>query len=195
MTGLCSQANTDLCVFAVTCYYERLQVWRGYWARIRLMKVCGQAFSRTCLHGQANLEAGVTGPGLEAYISFVVAGDYAAGDVQTKTGALSDILGCEKGFENVRLHHFGNAWAVVGDLHEQPAWLLRGSYPDASRSINRVDGVVYQVRPHLVELVAVRAYGGQAFIVLTDHDDFGTFQLVREHGQRVLKSIVHVDLL
>jgi hypothetical protein len=38
----------------------------------------------------------------------VVAGDYAAGNVQTKTGALSDILGCEKGLENVRLHLFGN---------------------------------------------------------------------------------------
>src|SRR5215211_5613088 len=127
MTGLCPQANTDLCVFAVTCYYERLQVWRGYWARIRLMRVCGQAFSRTCLHGQANLEAGVTGLGLEADISFVVAGDYAAGDVQTKTGALSDILGREKGFEHVWLHLFGNARAIVGDLHEQPAWSLRSA--------------------------------------------------------------------
>jgi hypothetical protein len=51
-------------------------------------------FSRTGLHGQANLEAGVAGLGLEADISFVVAGDYAAGDVQTKTGALSDIHLC-----------------------------------------------------------------------------------------------------
>jgi hypothetical protein len=123
------------------------------------MKLCGQAFSRTCLHGQANLEAGVTGLGLEADISFMVASDYAAGDVQTKTGALSYFLGCEKGFEDVRMHLFGNAWAVVGDLHEQPAWLLGCAYPDAARSIHRVDGVVYQVRPNLVELAAVRAYG------------------------------------
>ena len=53
------------------------------------MNVSGRAFSHTCLHGQANLEAGVTGLGLEADISFVVACDYAASDDQTKTGALS----------------------------------------------------------------------------------------------------------
>jgi hypothetical protein len=84
----------------------------------------GPAFSPTCLHGQADLESGLTGPGKEADISFVVTCDYTAGDVQTQTGALSDILGREEGFEDVRLHLLGNAWSVVGDLHEQPAWLL-----------------------------------------------------------------------
>jgi hypothetical protein len=71
------------------------------------MNVSGQAFSRTCLHGQANLEASVTELGLQADIYFVIAGDYAAGDVQTKTSVLSDILGCETGLENVRLHLSG----------------------------------------------------------------------------------------
>jgi hypothetical protein len=143
------------------------------------------AFSHTGLHGQTNLDAGVTGPGQEADISFVVTGDYAAGDVQTQTGALSDILGCEKGLENVRLHLFGNTRTVIGDLHKQPAWPLRCAYPDAARSIHRVDSVVYQVRPHVVKLAAVRVYGWQTFVVLTDQDDFGAFQLVREHDQRL----------
>jgi hypothetical protein len=54
----------------------------------------------------------------------VVACDNAAGDVQTETGALSDILDREDGFEDVGLRLFGDSWAVVGDLHEQPARLL-----------------------------------------------------------------------
>ena len=78
----------------------------------------------------------------------------AAGDVEAEARALADVLGREKRIEDAVRDVRGNARPVVDDPHDDLA--LDSGGLDADVSAGRgVDGVVEEVRPHLVELAAV----------------------------------------
>lgn len=58
------------------------------------------------MDGEANLEAGLAGLGLEFNLAAMPVGDDAVADGEAKPGAGADELGREERLEHVRLHIF-----------------------------------------------------------------------------------------
>ena len=88
----------------------------------------------------------------------------------------------------------GNAGAVVGDL-DHGAFAI-GARCDSDRALlaERIDRVVEQVRPHLIELRSTNRELGQRAIVVAHKRDRCVLELVAENRQRRLKTFVQIDL-
>ncbi|HYY79828.1 MAG TPA: hypothetical protein VFD04_11695, partial [Actinomycetes bacterium] len=67
-------------------------------------------------------------------------------------------------------------------------------HPQRARACHRVERVVHQVGPHLVELAGVRLDPGDVGAVLA-HDRDTVAQLVPQHRQRAVEAVRHVDPL
>ena len=78
-----------------------------------------------------------------------------AGDVEAEAGALADVLGREERLERARDDLRRHARSGVGDLDHDPVALGAGAHREGARAVHRVDGVVDQVGPDLVELAGV----------------------------------------
>ena len=90
----------------------------------------------------------------------------------------------------MRLDLLGNAWPVVGYLDHYLIALLSGPEPDRPSSVHRLDGVVDQVGPHLIQFTAISYNVRQVWRVLPLHMD--AFELVTQDGQGVFQSGMHV---
>ena len=123
----------------------------------------------------------------------VLVDDDAPGDVQAQPGALADRFGGEEGFEDPRDVLGRDARAGVADLDLGGVVVPAGADGERARPVHRLDRVVDQVRPDLVELRAVHRHVGQRAVVLLDHRDAG--QLAAEHDQRAVEQFVDVEHL
>jgi hypothetical protein len=98
--------------------------------------------------------------------------DDAVGDVEPEARPRADPLGRVERLEGARLKLLGDAGARIGDLHQHTVTFTRGPKPYASRCIlvgfarHRVYGVVYEVRPDLIELAPVGADAGQTLVIV-----------------------------
>ena len=81
----------------------------------------------------------------------------------------------------------------VISTHSAVAVAARGDR-DRAALAERVDRVVEQVRPHLVELGAAHGQLGQRAVVVAHDLDLGVLELVAEHRERRLQALVQVDL-
>ncbi len=59
--------------------------------------------------------------------------------------------------------------------------------------VNRIQGILDQCRPDLVELPPIRTHAGKVGFVVADH--FHLAQAGGDHGQRVFQTLRDVDLL
>jgi hypothetical protein len=76
-----------------------------------------------------------------------------------------------------------------------PLTLGLGAQGEAAVVAQRVERVVDQVRPHLVELRARGLDARQRGVEVADDLDPAVAQLVGEHGERALEALVDVDAL
>jgi hypothetical protein len=93
----------------------------------------------------------------------VSADDDPIAHVQTETCAHADILGSEERLEDAILDLLGDARSVVRDLDQQSITFVGRADPYAAGLIpvgNGIYGVVYKVRPNLVEFAPVGVMRG-----------------------------------
>ncbi len=72
--------------------------------------------------------------------------------VESQPGAFSDSLGGEERFEDVRLYIGRNPRTVVGDLNHHAIILAIGSNSKFAFAAHRVNGIVDDVGPNLIQL-------------------------------------------
>ena len=106
-------------------------------------------------------------------------------DVEAEPGSLAHFLGGKEGIEDAGLYLIRDPWTVVGNFNNKST--LLAIRPDSDRALfaHRGDGVVDQIRPHLVELAAPDLDVRQIAIVLADDFD-SPLQLVSQDRDRVL---------
>src|ERR671921_1797578 len=120
-------------------------------------------------HRQPDLEASVTGFRDDADVPAVSANDDPVAHVQTETCALADIFGGEERLEDAILDLLGDAGAVVRDLDQQSIAFVGRAEPYAAGLIpvgHGIYGIVYQVRPNLVEFASVGGDAGQTIVIV-----------------------------
>src|SRR5829696_9622443 len=145
---------------------------------------------------QPDLKAGVAGSREDADIPTVSADDDPVAHVQTETCALADILGGEERLEDALLDLLGYAGSVVRDLDQQSIAFVGRAEPYAAGLVpvgNSIYGVVYQVRPNLVEFAPVGGDAGQTLVIVAL--DLDASWSVSEYRESVLESFVYVNLL
>src|ERR1035438_5904672 len=148
---------------------------------------------RSVLDRQAYFEARVAGLGCEFDFAAVSAPHNAIADHQAQARSRPDAFGGVERLKNMRLHIGWNTAAVVGDLHHHLVVIQKRGDTDFSCSFDRVNGIVEQIGPHLVEFPAISQDPWNRAIVLARDSD--VLEFVPEHRQRVLDSLMHVDFL
>ena len=143
--------------------------------------------------GSRTLKRRVARHGFEFDFTAVPVGHDTIADHQTQARSRPDAFGGVERLEDVRLNFRRNAAAVVGDFHHHLVVIQKCGDADLPRSFDRVDGVIEQIRPHLVEFAAVGHDSWNRAIVLARDRDL--LELVAQHRQRVLNPFVHVHLL
>ena len=142
---------------------------------------------------QADFETRFAGLGFEFNFSSVTIADYAIAYDESKPSAGPDGLGREKRLEEMRLQIRRNAGAVIHDFNDKLVVFEAGANADFSRAVNRVNGVVDEIGPNLIEFAAVSHDGRHGAIERARHRH--VFQFVAENSQGALDAIVDVDLL
>src|SRR5699024_907354 len=142
---------------------------------------------------QTHLEHGPPRLGVDADLAAVAIHHDAPGDVEPETGALADILRRVARLERARRHRRRHACAGVADLDAAVARVSPGHDLERADAFHRVDRVVDQVGPHLVELTGVRLDPGDLAAVLALDLD-AVAELVAQHHQRALQAVGHIDL-
>src|SRR5512143_3622491 len=109
--------------------------------------------------GSAGLRAHINSPVMPLH-------DDAMRDTEAQARSLAGRLGGEKGIENVRADGVRHARAGIFHLDSDPLIIVAGSQRDVAFAVHRIDGVVYEVRPDLIELAAVSVNAGQVWGIL-----------------------------
>ncbi len=142
---------------------------------------------------EPDLKARVAGIGSDLNISPMFFHDALDG-VEAEAGAFSNSFGGEKGLEDVGLNFLGDAGAVVADFNDHASVFAVGADAKLAFAVHRVDGVIDEVGPDLVEFAAKGIHQqGNALIIALHRDSF--FQLVIQDGQRGLQAFYNVDVL
>ena len=81
-----------------------------------------------------------------------------ASDVEAEPRALARRLGGKERVEDAGQDLTGNTWPIVHHPNHDPAQLSTRNDGDVPRLGNRVERIVDQVQPHLVELAAGREH-------------------------------------
>src|SRR5439155_11796518 len=97
-------------------------------------------------------------------------------------------------FEDLLAEGFGYAGAGVGDLDQDHVTVQAGAHGEGAGAGHRVQGVVDEVGPDLVQLGGVGGDPGEAAVVVLDQGD-PVVQQVVEHDQGGVEAVVHVDPL
>ncbi len=139
------------------------------------------------------MKARVTGIRSDLNISPVFFHDALDG-VEAEAGAFSNSFGGEKGLEDMRLDFFGDAGTVVADFYDHASVFAVGADAKLAFTVHRVDGVIDEVGPDLVEFAAKGIHEqGNALIIALHHNSF--FQLVIQNGERGLETLYDVNIL
>src|SRR5438046_1379219 len=117
-----------------------------------------------------------------------------AHDVESKSGAFAGVLGSKEGIKDPRYQLRWDTRAVISNLDDYD--ILCASRPDGNlpSAFIRVDGVVNQIGPHLVQLSPVRSNWGHILVVVAQNLD-SLPELVSKNQKRLFDAVVDVDLL
>src|SRR5215510_9836149 len=89
--------------------------------------------------------------------------------VEPETSAFPDALGGEERFKDTRLDFRGNSGTVVADVDHNATVFAIGPNSKFARAAYGVNGLVYDVRPHLVQLAAKRIHQERDRLVVALH--------------------------
>src|SRR2546423_6940116 len=146
------------------------------------------------LGGDADAQHGFARLGVDGDRAAVALDDDALCDVETQTGAFAHVLSRVEDLERAGRYLQRHPRAGVTDLDDDIVPLGPRRQPQRACSVHRVDGVVDEVGPHLVEFAGVSLDVGDAGAVVTDDRDT-VAELVPEHYQGALEAVRYVDPL
>src|SRR3954467_11889788 len=113
---------------------------------------------------------------------------------KAQAGSVAGVLRGEERVEDVLAHVDRDARPVVGHLDDRAAALAARAERDRPPLADRLDRVVDEVGPYLVELGAADGELRQAAVVVAGDLDRRVLELVTEHDERRLDPLVEVDL-
>src|SRR5208282_3565749 len=91
--------------------------------------------------------------------------------IQAESRTFSHSLGGEKRFEDMGLHFLRNSRTVIANFNHNATVLLVGSNANLALPMHRIDGVIDNVGPDLVELAAKRIHQQRNLLVVALHRD------------------------
>ena len=115
-------------------------------------------------------------------------------NVETQPRANARRFGRKERFKNALLNFFRNARTIVRDFDDDASFSLIRFDFQFTLALHRIARIIDEIRPHLVQLTAVRFDARQIGRVLLD-DAHALFQLVPQNDERIFQSFVHVDFL
>src|SRR5690349_14251877 len=74
--------------------------------------------------------------------------------IESQAGAFAHAFGGEKGLKDMRLDIVRDSRAGIADLNNDAAIITRSAYAQRTASMHRVNRIVDDVGPHLVQLAA-----------------------------------------
>ena len=80
--------------------------------------------------------------------------DDALNRVEAEARAFADSLGGKERFEDMRLHFRRNSRSIIGDLNYDTIVLAIRSDLKLALAFHRIDGIVDDIRPNLIEFAA-----------------------------------------
>src|SRR5687767_12066004 len=104
---------------------------------------------------QHNSKLRLTRFGLDQQLPAMAVGDNVMANVQSQPRSLPGSFGGEERLENAGLDFHGNSWSIVANLDDHALIFLIGSYFYFSLAVHRIDGIVDDVGPYLVELTGI----------------------------------------
>src|SRR6185437_3274820 len=104
--------------------------------------------------------------------------------VQPESGPLSNALSCEKRFEDVGLHVRWNSRAIISNLNHNASVVAIGAHPKLALAVHRIDRVIDDVGPDLVELAAERIHQQRNSLIIALHR-YSLFQFMVQNSERV----------
>src|SRR6266404_6363939 len=105
---------------------------------------------------QANDKSGVSWPGFQVYSAVMLLHDFN-GRIQSEAGAVAYTLCRKEGIEDPGLNFRWDARPVIPYFHDNRIELTADLDSQFAASIHRIDSVVDQVGPHLIQCAAVSA--------------------------------------
>jgi hypothetical protein len=118
-----------------------------------------------------HLEGGLAGPRMNPDVAFVLLHDDVVGDVQTQARAMTRRFGGKEGVKDFRLNGLRDAGAVVLDLDHDPLSFGARADHDLALALDRINRIVNDVRPNLIEFAAIGHDLRQRRPVFTPNND------------------------
>src|SRR4029077_6415076 len=97
-------------------------------------------------------------------------------------------LGRKKRIEDARPDLFGDSASVIDDAYHHATLFAVGAHVDTTGLWNRIERVVDQVRPDLVELTGEASDAGEIAFRVDDHGGGMTSRFRPEHGDGVAEA-------
>src|SRR5271166_3415973 len=113
--------------------------------------------------------------------------------IEAEARSLSDSLSREERLEDVLLNVRWNTRAVVADFHHHPSILAISANSQLAFAIHRIDGVVDDVRPNLIQFAAEGVHQQRNTLIVSLHLN-APFELVIKDGQCRLQALHDVDV-
>ena len=114
--------------------------------------------------------------------------------VQTQARSLPYSLGRKEWLKDVRLNLGRNPWAVIADLNHNATVVAIGSHSKLAFSLHRVDGIINEVGPDLIELAAERIHQKRNTLVVALYSD-SALELVVQDSERGFQAFHDIDIL
>src|SRR5207244_3670307 len=143
--------------------------------------------------GKPDSEAGLPRLGLHFDEAVVPSYDTANG-IESQARAFTDLLRCEKRVEDARLDVLRNSGPVVFNFNHGIVQFLARFDLQLALALHRIDGVVDQVGPNLIQLSTVCADAGQRSFVVS-RDNNAIFHAVRKNLERIVQVLAQIHFL
>src|ERR1700730_2211225 len=114
--------------------------------------------------------------------------------VEAKPCSFAHSLRGEEGFEDVRLRFRQNPGTVIADLNHNAIVLAIGSNSKLAVATHRVNGIVNDVGPNLIQLAPERIHEKRNALVVPVYDH-PAFELVVQNCKRRFKTFHDIDVL
>src|ERR1700688_412228 len=151
------------------------------------------ALASALRQGQPYLKTCISRLGLDLNVATVLLHNALHG-IEAQPGSLPDALRREEGLEGVWPNLGRNPRTVIANLHHNAIVLAIGAHSQLTLSAHRVNGVVDDVGPDLVELAAKRIHEKRYLLIVPLHRD-PALELVIQNGERSLQRFHDIHVL
>ena len=114
--------------------------------------------------------------------------------VEAQARAVPYRLCGEERFEDPAANLRRNSGPAVANLYEEPSKLGRSSHHQLAAAVHRVDCVVDEIRPDLIQLAPMGADRRDRAIIFPNHVN-PILQAVMKHDQRIFQALMNIDLM